>query len=151
MTRRHLSALMLALGAGSAEGATTKKQNEAINAMKKADLAFCEDTKARGLDGWMNWFAEDATAFPPGRDLIHGHAELRAFFSGMFARKDFVIEWAPVQADAAASGDLGYTIGNAKYSWTDKDGKPVTATGTYLSVWKKQKDGSWKVAADLGS
>lgn len=153
MTRRKLSALMMALGGGSAsaQGASSKKQSDAIEAIKKADLAFCEAAKARGLDGWMSWFAEDATAFPPGKDLIHGQAALRQFYSGMFARKDFSIEWAPVQADAAGSGDLGYTIGKAKFRWTDKDGKAVDAAGKYLTVWKKQRDGSWKVAADLGN
>lgn len=146
MTRRNLPALLMAMG-----GAPSGKSADAIDAIKKADLAFCESTKANGLDGWMSWFAEDATAFPPNRDLIHGQAELRQFYSGMFARKDFQIEWAPVQADAAASGDLGYTIGKAKFRWTGQDGKPVNAAGKYLTVWKKQKDGSWKVAADLGN
>ena len=149
MTRRNLPALLVAMGGAS--GASAAKPNEAIAAIKKADLAFCEAAKARGLDGWMSWFAEDATAFPPGKDLIHGQAELRQFYSGMFARKDFYIEWAPVQADAAAGGDMGYTIGKAKFRWTDKDGKTVNATGKYLTVWKKQKDGSWKVVADLGN
>jgi ketosteroid isomerase-like protein len=32
-----------------------------------------------------------------------------------------------------------------------KDGQPTTETGKYVTVWKKQKDGSWKVALDMGN
>jgi ketosteroid isomerase-like protein len=51
----------------------------------------------------------------------------------------------------AASGDLGYTYGT--YVLTskdkDKDGKPIVEHGRYLTIWKKQKDGIWKVAVDM--
>jgi ketosteroid isomerase-like protein len=51
----------------------------------------------------------------------------------------------------AASGDLGYTFGNYVLKAKDKDGKPVVEYGKYATVWKKQKDGSWKVVMDMGN
>jgi ketosteroid isomerase-like protein len=51
----------------------------------------------------------------------------------------------------AASGDLGYTYGNYQLKAKDKDGKVVTRYGKYASIWKKQKDGSWKVVLDMGN
>ena len=33
----------------------------------------------------------------------------------------------------------------------DKDGKPTVSRGKYITVWRKGKDGAWKVVADLGN
>ena len=51
----------------------------------------------------------------------------------------------------SGSGDLGYTYGNYVFISKDKDGKIVASYGKYMSVWKKQKDGSWKVVVDMGN
>ena len=56
------------------------------------------------------------------------------------------LSWKPVGADVAAAGDLGYTWGNWKYQAPD-----TTYYGNYFTAWKKQKDGSWKVALDGGN
>ena len=56
------------------------------------------------------------------------------------------LSWKPVGADVATSGDLGYTWGNWKYQAPD-----TAYYGNYFTAWKKQKDGSWKVALDGGN
>ncbi|MGY3089091.1 ketosteroid isomerase-like protein [Hymenobacter sp. UYAg731] len=56
------------------------------------------------------------------------------------------LTWYPVLADAAQSGDLGYTTG----PWTTlQNNRPVSA-GEYVTVWRKQLDGRWKFAVDMG-
>ncbi|PYQ21943.1 MAG: hypothetical protein DMF81_13800, partial [Acidobacteria bacterium] len=50
--------------------------------------------------------------------------------------------------DVASSGDLAYTRGEFESKGTDREGKPSTRTGRYLTVWRKQVDGSWRVAVD---
>jgi ketosteroid isomerase-like protein len=64
---------------------------------------------------------------------------------------DLSLTWAPVKAEMAGSGDMGYTYGNYVLRSKDKDGKIVARYGKYTSIWKKQKDGSWKVALDMGN
>jgi ketosteroid isomerase-like protein len=49
----------------------------------------------------------------------------------------------------AHSGDLGYTIGAYEMTFNDPTGKTVSDKGKYVTVWKKQKDGSWKVLLDV--
>lgn len=146
-------------GAGAAFGAKKRnrgggkaaKREALLESLKKADLDFAEATKEKRLDGWMSAFAEEATAFPAGKPMISGLSELRTFYSRMFEDPNFEITWRPVKADVAASGDLGYTIGTAEFRTKNKEGNPVIRPGKYLTVWKKQKDGSWKVVADLGN
>ena len=52
----------------------------------------------------------------------------------------------PVLADAAQSGDLGYTTG----PWTLLENDKPKLTGEYVTVWRKQLDGTWKFVVDMG-
>ena len=49
----------------------------------------------------------------------------------------------------ARAGDLGYTTGPWEFKADIHDAKSV-AWGHFLTVWKRQPDGSWKFAIDLG-
>ena len=61
------------------------------------------------------------------------------------------LTWTPVKAEMAASGDLGYTYGTFVFKANEKDGNPVTHYGKYTTVWKKQREGTWRVALDMGN
>lgn len=56
------------------------------------------------------------------------------------------ISWVPVDAEVAKSGELGYTWGNWKFI-----GRDTVLYGNYFTIWKKQPDGTWKVALDGGN
>jgi uncharacterized protein (TIGR02246 family) len=45
-------------------------------------------------------------------------------------------------------GDAAYETGKYKYEYTEK-GKPTTEEGRYVTMWKRQGDGSWKLAMDM--
>jgi ketosteroid isomerase-like protein len=62
-----------------------------------------------------------------------------------------LLTWTPTEADASASGDLGYTWGRWEYKDKTPDGRPVDVKGTYVTIWKRQADGSWKVVLDGGN
>jgi ketosteroid isomerase-like protein len=57
--------------------------------------------------------------------------------------------WQPVFADMAYSGDFGYTTGPWEWKRLKNDNTP-SAYGYYNSIWKKEKDGIWKVVIDIG-
>jgi ketosteroid isomerase-like protein len=48
-------------------------------------------------------------------------------------------------------GDVGYTTGRSVLRERDRDGKIVERHSEYLTVWRRQRDGSWKVVFDTGS
>ena len=87
-------------------------QDHGVQALLDADKAFDRDTAARGLDGWMGWFAEEAQ-IPGPAGVIRGKAALREVYSKMFAAKEFSIHWWPLHAELSADGTLGYTFGRA--------------------------------------
>jgi len=60
-----------------------------------------------------------------------------------------LLAWQPIFAFVSSAGDLGHTTGPWQYKKDIKDAQP-TAFGNFMTVWKKQADGSWKFALDLG-
>jgi len=63
---------------------------------------------------------------------------------------DSLLEWSPAFVDAAASGNFGYDLGPWTYRNHRADAEPV-ACGTFVTIWKKQSSGVWRVALDLGT
>jgi ketosteroid isomerase-like protein len=60
------------------------------------------------------------------------------------------LEWEPQFAGIAASGDLGFTTGPS-IRWNKRDSSGTRHHGQFFSVWRKQKDGTWGVAVDIGT
>ena len=58
-----------------------------------------------------------------------------------------MISWVPRFSDAAASGDLGFSVGEATFDF----GAAGTFYSKYLTVWQKQDTGAWRYVADLGN
>jgi ketosteroid isomerase-like protein len=111
---------------------------------KSADSAFAAMSVARGAQAAFVAFAapEAVLLGPPGVPMTHGRDAIGAAFAGFPA--DAVLEWAPVSADVAGSGDLGCTVGEATVLARHSYSK-------YLTVWKRQADGTWKFVADGGN
>jgi ketosteroid isomerase-like protein len=113
----------------------------------EADRAFNRATAERRTDGWMEFMAEDG-AMIRSAGTITGRAAIREDMGKAFADTSFSLTWEPDQADASA--DLGYTNGHYRAQFRDAKGQPQVRTGRYLTVWKRQADGSWKVVRDIG-
>jgi ketosteroid isomerase-like protein len=139
--------LPLLLLAGCAHTAARTVRNDP-GALLDADRAFAADVAKRGLDAWSDAFTADGVAFPANAPLTVGRGAIRELMAPAFATSGFRIEWTPQRADA--SGDLGYTIGFYEVH-APKNGTDVVTRGKYLTVWKRQPNGAWKVAADAGT
>jgi ketosteroid isomerase-like protein len=118
--------------------------------LRRLEAGFMHATSKRGSQGYLSYYADDAVEVPNGASILQGKVNI-AKTMGFLDDKDNQLTWEPVGADISASGDLGYTYGTYEFRTKDKDGKPVVAHGKYTSIWKKQKDGSWKIALDMGN
>jgi len=111
---------------------------------------FMKAAAERGSRGHMSYYAEDAAELPNGADAIRGKENI-AKTMGFLDDTNNHLTWTPVYADMAASGDMGYAFGTYEFRSKDKDGKSTVEYGKYVSIWKKQKDGSWKVVMDMAN
>jgi ketosteroid isomerase-like protein len=127
--------------------ASTKATAETL---KQLEGEFMKAAAEKGSQGYMSYYADESVEVPNGAPLIQGKAEI-AKGMGFLDDKNNSLIWTPVGANISASGDLGYTYGNYEFHAKDKDGKPVVQYGKYTSIWKLQKDGSWKVVLDMGN
>jgi ketosteroid isomerase-like protein len=121
----------------------------AREALMAADRGFDSTTAARGLEGWVSFFADSGLQVPDRGDFIVGHGAIRSHMQGLFADTTLSLRWEPDRADASADGSLGYTIGH--WRMLARPAGTEVARGHYLTAWRKQPDGSWKVTADIGN
>ena len=149
--RSKLLILILAVSTATMFAWNLQLQAQASGAdmLRNLEAEFERATAERGLDGFMSYFNDDSADLPSGSNIVFGKDNIRKELEPWGA--DVSLTWKPVKAGMAASGDLGYTFGNFVFKAKDKDGKVVSHYGKYATVWKKQPDGSWKVAFDMGN
>ncbi|MGA7471390.1 MAG: nuclear transport factor 2 family protein [Candidatus Sulfotelmatobacter sp.] len=118
--------------------------------LRQLEGEFMKAAAEHGSAGYMSYYADDAVEVPNGAAIITGKVNI-AKTMGFLDDKNNHLSWTPVGADISASGDLGYTYGTYEFRAVGKDGNPVVEHGKYTSIWKKQRDGSWKVVLDMGN
>jgi hypothetical protein len=110
--------------------------------LEEADRVFAADTAKRGIDGWVAAFDEEGWMMRGSGDKIERDALGEHMGPILSSGK---LEWAPI---ASGRNDaLGFTVGKATF--TDAKGGERRLT-TYVTIWRKQADGTWKALFDTG-
>jgi ketosteroid isomerase-like protein len=136
--------VLLVVSAAAVLGQTSGK---AVDAIRAADVAWLKVYAAKDLDKSVAFLDEQGSMLAPNAPLATGKKAVAKLIASDFAHDD--ITWHPDKAGVARSGELGYTSGTTEMSYKDASGKTIFDKGKYLSVWKKQADGSWKVLFDM--
>ena len=113
------------------------------------EARFAKDVLARGGAAFADWFAEDGVALGNGAAPLIGRVAITK--STNWDPKVYQLTWTPTDALMGPSGDIGYTWGHFEGHSKDANGKPVTTNGRYITIWRKQPDGHWKVVLDAGA
>jgi uncharacterized protein (TIGR02246 family) len=127
----------------------TRAADEA--AIRSADADFAKAAAAKDIDKIVALYMDDAVIFSPGAPAVIGKENIHRFFEQILAGPSIQFAFSNVTVDVARSGDLAEDRGSIQVTTTGKDGKPATQSSEYVLVWKKQADGSWKVAADTSA
>src|SRR3954470_10313941 len=130
--------------------AETKTQQRDREAIAKAEADFQKAMAEHGLEGWLSFFADDAADFTRGEPFSVAKHDMRKRLAKTFDPAD-QLTWKAAKIEVARSGDLAYSLGTWHLKGKNPKGEEVEQTGKYLTVWKKQTDGSWKVVADTGN
>jgi ketosteroid isomerase-like protein len=113
------------------------------------EARFAKDVLERGGKAFAEWFTEDGVVLGNGQAPVVGRVAIAK--STTWSPKDYQLIWTPTDATIGPSGDIGYTWGHFEGHSKDANGNPVTTSGRYITIWRKQPDGTWKVALDAGS
>src|SRR5215831_5583018 len=155
MTLRNIAAvsvLSVALAAGSAAAqAPSPTLQAAADQIVKSDAAFAQSVADKNREKFLSFIA-DVTTFNGGSaNELRGRDAVMKAWADFFAPDGPTLTWTPLKGEVIGAGDVGYTTGRSLYRQKDAAGKVTERNGQYLTVWRKQADGSWKVVFDAGS
>lgn len=147
MNRTPVIVLTLLLAFALVASAQQLGYTPALVSLVEAERAFSRASVERGVrESFLAFFADDGINFQP-----HPANTREAFLKrpAEAVPPPVTLYWEPVFADVSRAGDLGYTTGPYRLSDRSAERKP-TRHGYYFSIWKRQPDGAWKVALDVG-
>jgi len=126
---------------------TVVQGQSALQDMVKTEQAFSKTAEEKNTrDAFMAFIADDGLLFRPG--AVNGKKWMIEHPVPPSDKKP-LLAWQPAFAGMAMSGDMGFTTGPWEFKGDIKDEKP-SGYGHFVTVWKKQTDGSWKFVVDLG-
>lgn len=118
--------------------------------LKKIEAAWMADYNARDPSKLVTYYAADAALANPGSAIATDPAAIQAELAKFVSDPTLKLEFASDRVHVAKSGELAVTRGHFSMQTTDATTKqPRTDTGSYITVWKKQADGSWKAVEDF--
>jgi uncharacterized protein (TIGR02246 family) len=155
MTLAGTVALGLALGgctkSSGAAGAAVNPQ-DVTQAIKADEAKWNKQFAAKDQEGLVDHYADDAYFVAPGVAGTEGSTPIRQVFANASTDPAFEVQFKSDKIDVASSGDLAYARGKFSEKYTDKaTGKVMSDSGSYLTVYKKQDDGSWKAVEDFAA
>ena len=129
----------------------TSNTNKSPIALKQKLIKVEEDFEAlaenKGLAEAFYYYADDsAVIIRKNNTLIKGRASIKKFYSDI----NYIVslKWKVDFVDVSNDGTLGYTYGKYNRTVKDEKGQISEVSGIFHTVWKKQKDGSWKYVWD---
>jgi len=127
--------------------ATQRPTTLARQELLATDKAFSDMSQAQGAAAAFYFYlSTNALSLPAGEQPLRGREAIRNSLTGMTG----VLRWQPRDAEAAASGHLGYTWGTFEYESKDTTGRSKVGYGKYVTVWRKE-NGHWKALLDCGN
>ena len=96
-------------------------------------------------DAWIDVFTEDAVRMPPNITILEGREAIRARAEASQPFTSFTVT--PLEIDGL--GDLAFARGTFTYTRAPEDADPITESGKFIQILRKQPDGSWRIFRDI--
>ena len=138
-------AIVATLGTGACGkgGADTDKISDTI---KLQDVQWSKDYAAKDINGIESHYASDGVLAGPGF-IAETNTARRQVLTALMSDPNYKQTFTPDRVDVAKSGDLAVSRGHFAISMTDATNTVQEIPGSYLTVYKKESDGSWKALA----
>jgi ketosteroid isomerase-like protein len=144
---KSLICLTLLLAIDATVFPQNSKKVSTLQTLVDSERAFARMSEEMGIrHSFMTFIADDGILFRP--KAVKGK-QWMVENPVPAANALPVLRWRPAFADVAQAGDMGYTFGPWEFKSDIHQTRPV-GFGHFVTVWKKQANGSWKFAVDLG-
>lgn len=113
--------------------------------MVLSNYAAC--VNAGDAEGWISLWDTDGIQLAPGEPMHIGRPEIWKLNKDGFGAIE--MKFNIIQNEIVVFGDYGYVRGTYSYSFKPKvDGDTISFAGKYLTVCRRQQDGTWKIYRD---
>jgi ketosteroid isomerase-like protein len=143
-----MTVVLLAILLPACTGTTSRAAREELLAV---DAKFAALVEEKGLSVYEDYFAEDAVSLPAFEPMVEGKAAIIETYRPYYNSSKFRLRWKPTRAEVSEDNRFGFTIGHYEVTYVNDQGVSVTRIGKYVTVWRKDWDGRWKVVVDGGS
>lgn len=118
--------------------------------LMQADRDFAVATHARGMDGWMSFYAPDAIRIRYRGNMVKGVEEIRKYDLPGISDTTTILNWEPTDAHVFRGGEIGSTTGRYwVVNRTGPDAGKEGGHGRYVTMWRRDDD-HWLVIMDTG-
>ena len=115
--------------------------------VRAADAAWADAAASKSVEGMLEFYDEEAVFIAQDGGVIRGRDCLRAAWTAFFDTPGITLSWQAQVVSGSKSHDLAFSYG----SWEIEQGpvgQKTKRSGTYVFVWKRQADATWKVLVD---
>lgn len=110
--------------------------------VRRTETAFAKTMADRDHAAFASFLAAD-TVFLSRQGVRRGKASVAEAWKGFYQGRDAPFSWAPESIEVLASGGLAFSSGPV----FDPTGQRI---GTFNSVWRREKHGTWRIVFDKG-
>jgi uncharacterized protein (TIGR02246 family) len=117
-------------------------------AIRRATAELLAAVNASDYRRLLAVWADDGVLMPPSRAVVHGRRALEEYFRERFSGNRFRFSF--TSSDIQRFGDVAFErLGYTAVMWSGGGGDPAEDVGKGLHVYRRQADGSWKLALDI--
>ena len=116
-----------------------------VNAVRANLDAWTQAALAADWDAWGMTLATDVVYMPPNMAPHIGREAVVTYGRGLPKLNSLAI----TASEITGLGDLAYARGNYAYSLTLSDGSAASDSGSILSIYRRQSDGTWLISRSL--
>lgn len=128
----------------------TERHKRMVSEIMEVDREFSRLSLEIGApESFLRYIDDSCVLLRPNRAPVIGRNSIEE----MYSKPDtsFSLSWEPLAGDISETGDLGYTYGIYTVQMDSPEGKNVKKEGTYVTIWKKDRNGEWKFVMDTGN
>ena len=156
MTRKLFTLLSIAFAAVTMSCSQAPKSAEThdtdVQAIKDLEAQWNKEYEAKDVDRIVGHYTDDAVMMAPGAPPSVGKAAIQSILKQMVGDNALSLKFQANRVEVASGGDMAYTQGSYTMTMTDPaTKKPINDKGSYVTVYKKQADSSWKAVSDIAS
>jgi uncharacterized protein (TIGR02246 family) len=128
--------------------AASERYAEAKRAIDNGNAEWIEAWEKGDPEMVAAIFTDDGVMLSQGGKVFKGRQQILERQKAAMQSVTRPIKVSVITVKIWLDGDVAYETGKYKYEYTEK-GTPVAEEGRYVTMWKRQRDGSWKLSMDM--